>query len=100
MFLMNMQALLADELQQEPKDRYSHSKLAYRLNPATAVGHLKKNVVALRTSDSPQQILPELKESFLQHVEPVRPGRKYPRQKDKYRHRKTPVLMRNRKNVL
>lgn len=100
LFLMNLQALLADELQQELKNRYGHRKLAYKINLATAIGHLKKNVVALFTSKVPEQVLLELRENFLQHVEPVRPNRKYPRQKDKYRHRKTPILMKNRKNVL
>ncbi|NDK57741.1 IS4 family transposase [Pontibacter fetidus] len=100
LFLMNLQTLLADELQQELNTRYGHRKLVYKINLATAIGHLKKNVVALFTSNTSQQVLLELKENFLQHVEPVRPNRKYPRQKDKYRHRKTPILMKNRKNVL
>ena len=93
LFLMNMQALLADELQEELKQRYGHRKLEYQINLSTAIGHLKKNVLALFISNQPRQILLELKESFLQHVEPVRPKRKYPREKDKYRQRKKPLLM-------
>lgn len=100
MFLMNIQTLLAEELQQELKDRYGHRKLEYKINQATAIGHLKKKVVDLFISNEPKEILLLLKESFLQHVEPVRPNRKYPREKDKYRHRKTPILMKNRKHVL
>lgn len=44
---MNMQALLADELQEELKQRYGHRKLEYQINLSTAIGHLKKNVLAL-----------------------------------------------------
>ena len=100
LFLMNMQALLVDELQEELKERYGHRKLEYQINLSTAIGHLKKNVLAIFISNQPNEILLELKESFLQHVEPVRPNRKYPREKDKYRTRKKPLMMKNRKNVL
>jgi hypothetical protein len=100
LFLINMQALLADELQVELKERYGHRKWEYKVNLATAIGHLKKNIVALFTAHETKQILLELKESFLRHVEPIRPNRKYPRQKDKYLHRKKPILMKNRRNVL
>jgi flagellar biosynthesis component FlhA len=95
-----MQALLADELQVELKERYGHRKWEYKVNLATAIGHLKKNIDALFTAQETKQILQELKESFLRHVEPIRPNRKYPRQKDKYLHRKKPILMKNRRNVL
>lgn len=100
LFLMNMQALLSDELEVELKERYGHRKFEYKINLATAIGHLKKNVVDLFTSNQPKQILEQLKESFLQNVEPIRPNRKFPRQKDKYRHRKTPIMLKNRRNVL
>jgi hypothetical protein len=100
LFLMNMQALLAQELEEEIKSRYGHRKYAYQLNLALAIGHLKKSVVKLFISKQPDKILAQLKQSFLQHVEPIRPARKYPRIKDKYRNRKKPLLMKNRKNVL
>ena len=100
LFLMNMQTLLADELQEEIKIRYSHRKHDYQVNLAIAIGQLKKSVVQLFISKDPGEILTELKQGFLQHVEPVRPGRKFERQKDKYRNRKKPILMKNRKNVL
>lgn len=100
LFLMNMQSLLADELEDELKNRYGHRKHEYQVNLATAIGHLKKNVVQLFISKDTQEILLELKEAFLKHVEPVRPKRKYPREKDKYLHRKKPILMKNRRNVL
>lgn len=100
LFLMNMQTLLADELQEELKSRYNHRKFEYQVNLAVAIGHLKKSVVQLFISKEPDQVLTELKQSFLQHVEPIRPGRKFDRQKDKYRNRKKPILVKNRKNVL
>lgn len=100
LFLMNMQALLSDELQEEIKVRYGHRKHEYQVNLAIAIGHLKKSVVQLFISKEPNELLIELKHSFLQHVVPVRPGRKFDRQKDKYRNRKKPILMKNRKNVL
>lgn len=100
LFLMNMQALLAQELKEEIKARYGHRKYAYQLNLSLAIGHLKRSVVKLFITKQPNQILAQLKQSFLQHVEPIRPARKYPRLKDKYRNRKKPLLMKNRKNVL
>jgi hypothetical protein len=100
LFLMNLQALLAQELEEEIKSRYGQRKYEYQLNLALAIGHLKKSVVKLFITKQADQILNQLKQSFLEHVEPVRPGRKYPRQKDKYRNRKKPLLMKNRKNVL
>lgn len=100
LFLMNMQALLNNELQEEIKAKYSHRKYEYQLNLAVAIGHLKKNVVQLFSSKEPKEILTELKDRFLQHVEPIRPGRKFVRDRHKYRTRKKPILPKNRKNVL
>lgn len=100
LFLMNMQVLLAQDLQQEIQHKYGHRKYNYQINLAVAIGHLKRNVVELFTNKHPGEVLRELEKSFLSHVEPVRPGRKYPRHKDKYRTRKKPILMKNRKNVL
>jgi hypothetical protein len=100
LFLMNMQVLLTEQLQEPIQAKYSHRKYAYQVNTAVAIAHLKKSIVALFVSKQPDEILSELKESFLAHVEPIRPGRKYPRHKDKYRTRKKPILMKNRKNVL
>jgi hypothetical protein len=100
LFLMNMQVLLAEELQQQIQAKYSHRQYTYQVNTAVAIGHLKKSIVELFVSKKPDEILSELKASFLAHVEPIRPGRKYPRHKDKYRTRKKPILMKNRKTVL
>lgn len=100
LFLMNMQSLLADELEDELNNRYGHRKHKYQVNLATAIGHLKKSVVELFILKDTQEILFELKEAFLKHVEPVRPNRKYAREKDKYLRRKKPILIKNRRNVL
>lgn len=100
LFLMNMQVLLSDELETEIEEKYGHRKHAYQVNTSVAIGHLKSKLVRLFTAKSPQEILLELKQAFLRHVEPVRPGRKYPRHKDKYRNKKKPMLMKNRKSVL
>ena len=100
LFLMNMQALLAEELKEEIAQKYAGRKYKYQVNLSVAVGFLKSKVVDLFLTKNTSQILAHLKQSFLQHVEPIRPGRKFPRQKDKYRNRKEPILMKNRKNVL
>lgn len=94
LFLLNVKALLAEEIAQELQLRYGQRQHAYQLNTAVALSLLKDQVVELFIQQEPQAVLQQLKVALLQHVEPVRKGRKHERKKKWYH---VPKLQKNRK---
>lgn len=76
LFLLNLKALVAQELEEELQFRYGQRQHRYQLNTATALSLLKDQVVELFSHQQPKAILEKLKAVLLQHVEPVRQGRK------------------------
>ncbi len=94
LFLLNLKALLAEEVEQELQARYGHRQHRYQLNTAVALSLLKGQVVELFIDQEPGAILEKLKAVLLRHVEPVRKGRKYARKKKWYH---VPKLKKNRK---
>ena len=100
LFIGNLQSLLISELDEEIKEKYSERKWEYKINENLSIGFLKNKIIELFLSKKPETILEELKYLLLQHVEPIRPNRKNIRDKDKYRKREKPVILKNWKNNL
>ena len=64
-----------DKLKEISKQR----KYEYQINRNIALGHLKNHIIELFENNSPDDILTKLNALFLQNIEPIRNGRKYPR---------------------
>lgn len=80
-FTANIQSLI--EKQSEPylKAVSKQRKYSYKINRNVSLGALKHNIVKLFLEESPQEILLYLQHLFEGSLEPVRPGRKYARNK-------------------
>jgi hypothetical protein len=78
-FVANLQSLIekgcSDEIDQMTRGR----KYRYKVNRNLCWGWLKHRIVRLFLSPDPQHILLYLENLFKRYLEPVRPGRTYPR---------------------
>ena len=95
LFLLNLKALLEEELEEQLQTRYGHRQHTYQINTAVALSLLKDQIGELFLQQEPQVILDKLRNIMLEHVEPVRKGRKYERKKKWYH---VPKLKKNRKS--
>ncbi len=79
LFLFNLQSII--EKQCEPYTQKVSSKRKYRhkINKNVSWASLKYRVVKLFIEEDPTDILMELERLFCRYLEPIRPGRKYPR---------------------
>jgi hypothetical protein len=98
LFIGNLQSLLISELDEEVKERYGERKWDYKINENLSIGFLKSKIIELFLSKNPAVVLEDLKGLLINHVEPIRPNRKYIRDKEKFRKRKKPVILKNWKN--
>ena len=99
LFVGNLQSLLAEDLDEEIKEKYGHRKFDYKINTSISIGILKTKIIELFLSEDPENLLKEIKKILLDYIEPIRPGRNYER-KVKYRNRKKPTVTKNYKNNL
>ena len=100
MFLRNYQSLLSEELEEEIESKYSHRKHKYQINKSISIGTLNENIVDIFLQKNPEKILESLKAVFLSNVVPKIENRSERREKDRYRSRKKPKVLKNRKRVL
>ena len=77
-FLLNLQSLIAREVQSEIDENKIDSKHKYKVNRNLSLGFMKDKVVDILTSNSPKY-LEELKNLFKIEPIPIRKGRKFPR---------------------
>lgn len=80
-FTANLAAILAHPAQQVVTQQYQDRRHAYQINFAYLLSKMKDTVVFLLRRVVTADILDSLWHIMLQTVEPVRPGRKYPRRK-------------------
>lgn len=78
-FTANLTAVLANSVQHEVDKRTEHCKHPYAVNFTQALSKMKDTIVRLFTHRNPFQILVEFLDVLARTVEPVRPGRHYPR---------------------
>lgn len=100
LLVSNLQSLLISEMEQEVSDTYGHRKYQYKVNTNLSYGFLKNKIIGIFLDQQPDQILASLRQLLLEHVVPIRPGRKFKREKDKYRTRKKPLFINTRKPTL
>lgn len=101
LFVSNVQSLIVGEINDEQAARATDNKYQYKVNTNLSYGFLKERIVTLFFSDNDMEtLISELKELFRRHTVPIRPNRKFERDVDKYNKRKTPKLLKNRKNAI
>ena len=80
-FISNLQSLFREECEEELEKINQNRKHDYQINWNVSLGLMKDEIVKIFSSSTPETILEKLKSQFLNHLEPVRPGRKYSRHK-------------------
>ena len=82
-FAKNLAAILASTTSKDIDAAYKTRKYVYQINYAQAYAEMKRMIplLFLRSKDAVSEIISALREFLVQTVEPVRPGRKFPRKK-------------------
>lgn len=100
LFVSNIQSLIVGEINEE-LHLNNKTKYVYKVNNNLSYGLLKDRIVTLFYSDTKTELIfSELRELFYKHLIPIRPDRKFERQKDKYRNRQKPKVPKNMKDTL
>jgi hypothetical protein len=81
LFLFNLQSLIEKKTEPYVEAIGSKRKYRYKVNKNIAWASLKNRVVHLFLQEDCSNILIELEKLFGNYLEPIRPGRKYPRMK-------------------
>lgn len=100
LFLLNLQALVTQEVAPQIEKSSQVRQHDYQVNQAVSLGFLKERVIDLFYNQQPEELLESLKTLFIQHVEPVRGGRRPERNPKKYKKKKKPKVTKNRKPVM
>jgi hypothetical protein len=77
----NLHNLVCQECTQELEQINAKRQTKVAINQNVSIGLLKPRLLTLFTSQNPTAIFKELKKLFLRYLEPIRPGRKFPRPK-------------------
>ncbi len=80
-FTKNLTAILAQPAQAVVKAQSQSKKYTYHINFTQALSKMKDTVVLLLQHADISSILSRLWQAMIQTIEPIRPGRKYPRPK-------------------
>lgn len=100
LFLLNLQALVSEEVSSQVEENAQQRQHDYQVNQALSLGFLKERVIDLFYSQRPEELIESLKTLFIRHVEPVRADRNPSRNPKKYKKKKKPKITMNRKPVL
>ena len=99
-FISNVQTLIIAEAQQGIKNKYDKRKYEYKINSSICLGLMKYKIIDLFVNKGSETTLKELEEILIEHVVPIRKGRSFKRDVDKFITRKKPPMFKNRKRVL
>lgn len=80
-FLSNLQQIIAKSCDDKVVSITKTRKYEYKVNKNIAFGNMKNRIIYLFIKHDPKEILYQLQELFISHLEPVRPGRKHPHRK-------------------
>ncbi|HSW62573.1 MAG TPA: IS4 family transposase [Dissulfurispiraceae bacterium] len=78
-FALNLTAVMTHPAQKIINLQREHKKYAYRVNITQALSKMKDAVVLLFIRSNVMELLTQLLDLFIAAIEPIRPGRKYPR---------------------
>lgn len=77
----NLQSLIEKQCEQYLQKVNQKRKHRYRINRNVSWASIKFNIVRLFLQNEPEEILLHLQKKFESNIEPVRPGRQYPRKR-------------------
>ena len=100
LFLLNLQALVSEEVRAHVEKSSQQRQHDYQVNQALSLGFLKERVIDLFYSQQPGELIESLKTLFIRHMEPVRANRNPSRNPKKYKKKKKPKITMNRKPVI
>lgn len=100
LLMCNIHSLLVIEAEEELPQRHKGRKHTYKINDNVSFGHLKNHLLLLLAEEDNERKMAGLKELFLCSTVPIRPGRQYPRNPDKYKTRKKPPCLPNSRPAL
>ena len=99
-FISNVQSLIIAEAQSEVKKKCSDRKYEYKINTSISLGFLKYKIIDLFTNKGAEKTLKELEQILVTQLVPIKNGRKFNRETEKYRRRTKPLMFKNRKRVI
>ncbi len=100
LFMCNVHSLLVSEAQEEMPAKQPGQKYAYKINNNISFGFMKNEIVRILVEKESEQMMDALKELFLRNTIPIRPGRHFPRDRDKYRNKTKPAYFSNSRPAL
>ena len=80
-FSMNLTAVLVHPVQDQVEQESNGKQYPYQVNMTFAVSSLKQVIVKLLSQARPLRLVGKMQKLFAKTLEPVRPGRSYPRKK-------------------
>ena len=100
-FISNLQTLIISDLKEDLEIKNKGKKYQYKINTNLSYGFMKNRVLELLCSEtSVELILKELQELLLKHTVPIRENRENPRNKDLYKRRNKPKVLKNHKDTI
>ena len=100
-FISNLQSTIVNDLEEELDLQNQNKTYDYKINTNLSYGFLKNRILELLFKEAPlEQILNELESLFLKNTIPIRNNRSNKREKDKYRARMKPVVLKNQKDAI
>ena len=100
LLMCNVHSLLLSEAQEEMPAKHPDQKYAYKINNNISFGFMKNEIVRILIEENSEQMMTSLKELFLSNTIPIRPGRHFPRDRDKYRNKTKPAYFPNSRPAL
>lgn len=100
MFISNVQSLIIEEAKSKVEENCNGRKYKYKINTSVSLGFMKYRIIDLFLKKGAQAALEELESILVTNLIPIKTGRRFKRQKDKYRTRKKPPMFSNRKYLL
>jgi len=98
--MCNLHSLLLDAAQEQMPATHPERKLAYKINSNVTFGYMKNHVLHIVTDKHGERLMRDLSELVLSATVPIRPGRTFPRNTQKYHTRDKPVYLTNSKPAL
>ena len=99
-FVSNIKSLIVGEINDELREK-TGKKYEYKVNSNLSYGFLKDRIISMFFSKTETDtIYTELRNLFEKHLIPIRPGRKYVRNKNKYKYRPKPKVPKNMKDTV
>ena len=77
----NIHNLICEACAQKLEQINATKETTVAINQNVSIGLLKPQLINLFITQNPRTVFDQLKELFLRYLEPIRPGRKYPRSK-------------------